>query len=172
MVRFLPRRIYRLVFNGLSLLLLMPLTWFFFSLEKTVVWTPMLKVPFPGWVFIAFGLFYILASFQRYDLSEFTGFLQMKNGGNPVHENLQTGGMNGKVRHPLYFGTLLVVWGWFIISPTDAVLLLAVLTTLYSYIGAKLEERKLVHQFGEAFRKYQREVPMLIPFKFLGPKKL
>ena len=153
MARFLPRRIYRLVFNGLSLLLLIPLTWFFFSLEKTVVCTPFLKVPFAGWVFMAIGLYYIFAAFRRYDLAEFSGLLQMKSGGGPMREKLQTHGVNRQVRHPLYLGTLLAVWGWFVISPTDAVLLLAFLTTLYRQLGEKPKGRQLVRKFGEAYRQ-------------------
>ena len=36
--------------------------------------------------------------------------------------------------------------------------------TVYVIIGTKLEEKKLVLEFGDAYIKYQREVPMLIPF--------
>jgi protein-S-isoprenylcysteine O-methyltransferase Ste14 len=36
--------------------------------------------------------------------------------------------------------------------------------TVYIIIGTKLEEKKLVLEFGEAYIKYQKEVPMLIPF--------
>ena len=38
------------------------------------------------------------------------------------------------------------------------------LLTLYVVIGKWLEERKLVLEFGEAYLRYQRQVPMLIPF--------
>jgi protein-S-isoprenylcysteine O-methyltransferase Ste14 len=36
--------------------------------------------------------------------------------------------------------------------------------TIYVVIGTVLEEKKLVLEFGDAYRKYQQEVPMLIPF--------
>ena len=36
--------------------------------------------------------------------------------------------------------------------------------TVYIIIGTKLEEKKLVLEFGETYIKYQTEVPMLIPF--------
>jgi methanethiol S-methyltransferase len=166
MARFLPQRYYRLIFNGLSIFLLLPLTWFFLSMEKAVVSGYLLKIPLAGWISMAIGVGWIIAAFRRYDLSEFSGFLQVKSGQPPEHDSLNTAGVNAWVRHPLYFGTLLVVWGWFIISPTDAVLLLAVLASFYTYIGARLEERKLVQQFGEAYRLYQREVPMLLPLKW------
>lgn len=36
--------------------------------------------------------------------------------------------------------------------------------TIYIIIGTKLEERKLILEFGDAYINYQVEVPMLIPF--------
>lgn len=172
MTKLLPQRYYRLAFNTLSILLLLPLAWLFFPMEKAVVWSYLLKMQLVGWLCMAIGAGWVIAAFRKYDLLEFSGFLQMKSGQPPEHDSLNTAGVNAWVRHPLYFGTLLVVWGWFIISPTDAVLLLVVLASLYTYIGARLEERKLVQQFGEAYRSYQREVPMLLPFKWAGPKPL
>jgi protein-S-isoprenylcysteine O-methyltransferase Ste14 len=43
-------------------------------------------------------------------------------------------------------------------------LVINTLLTLYVLIGTWLEERKLVLEFGEAYLRYQRQVPMLIPF--------
>ncbi|MEM6397138.1 MAG: hypothetical protein AAF741_12385 [Bacteroidota bacterium] len=45
----------------------------------------------------------------------------------------------------------------------SAVLHMASVTTAYIPIGIHLEERKLVIEFGEAYRKYQQEVKRLIP---------
>jgi protein-S-isoprenylcysteine O-methyltransferase Ste14 len=36
--------------------------------------------------------------------------------------------------------------------------------TAYVIIGTMLEERKLVLEFGDSYVRYQKEVPMLIPF--------
>ena len=33
----------------------------------------------------------------------------------------------------------------------------------YFYLGSFPEERKLVQEFGEAYRRYQRAVPRMIP---------
>jgi protein-S-isoprenylcysteine O-methyltransferase Ste14 len=35
--------------------------------------------------------------------------------------------------------------------------------TLYIVVGATLEERDLVETFGDDYRRYQREVPMIVP---------
>ena len=38
------------------------------------------------------------------------------------------------------------------------------MTTLYVVIAIQIEERTLVHLYGEQYRSYQRRVPMLLPF--------
>jgi methanethiol S-methyltransferase len=38
--------------------------------------------------------------------------------------------------------------------------------TGYTVLGARLEEKKLVVQFGEMYKLYQQRVPMLIPDLF------
>jgi len=42
--------------------------------------------------------------------------------------------------------------------------LINVVLTVYVVIGTKLEEKKLVLEYGDKYIKYQQEVPMLIPF--------
>lgn len=65
------------------------------------------------------------------------------------------------VRHPIYFGLLPLFW----ISPvmTHDHLFFAELMTAYLLIGIQFEEAGLVRQFGQTYRNYQAEVPMLIP---------
>jgi len=36
--------------------------------------------------------------------------------------------------------------------------------TIYIIIATRLEEKKLVLEFGDTYVKYQQEVPMFIPF--------
>lgn len=66
------------------------------------------------------------------------------------------------VRHPIYFGTLLLIW--FVPLLSFSGLFFNLLMTLYIIIGATFEERNLRITFGETYRTYQRFVPMLIPF--------
>jgi len=67
------------------------------------------------------------------------------------------------VRHPLYFSILLLLW----FSPglTLDRLLFNILWTAWIWIATRWEERDLESDFGDAYRQYQKRVPMLIPWR-------
>lgn len=65
------------------------------------------------------------------------------------------------VRHPLYLCVLIMIWSY--PDLTYDRLLFNVLWTVWIYIGALYEEGDMVADFGDAYRQYQRKVPMLIP---------
>ena len=46
-------------------------------------------------------------------------------------------------------------------------ILINMVISIYFMIGAVLEERKLVIEFGEKYREYQRTVSMLFPWRWL-----
>ena len=67
------------------------------------------------------------------------------------------------VRHPLYAFAIVLLWSY--PDLTADRLLLNVMWTTWIFIGAHLEERDLVSIFGESYRAYQRQVPMLLPLR-------
>ncbi|HEV8346164.1 MAG TPA: methyltransferase [Vicinamibacterales bacterium] len=78
-------------------------------------------------------------------------------------EGLQTRGVYGLVRHPIYFGWALAVFG--AAHMTRDRFFFAVLTTMYLAIAVRWEERSLVRSFGEPYRRYQQRVRWrMIPF--------
>lgn len=63
------------------------------------------------------------------------------------------------MRHPIYAFSIVLIWT--MPDVTADRLLFNVLWTAWIGVGAWWEERDLVAQFGEAYREYQRRVPML-----------
>lgn len=68
------------------------------------------------------------------------------------------------VRHPLYFLSLMMIWAD--VSMTTDRLLFNALWTVWIITGTFLEEKDLIASFGDEYRKYQRQVPMLMPHRW------
>ncbi len=67
------------------------------------------------------------------------------------------------VRHPLYLFIILMIWSY--PDLTADRLVFNVLWTAWIVVASVLEERDLVAEFGDSYRKYQRAVPMLVPYR-------
>ena len=156
-------RYYRLVYNSIFLLLIVPIVLFYQSIEKQPVFESSVFNEIAGWVFVLAGAVLMNFALKNYKLSEFSGTYQLKHGKDYHPSYLNTSGMNTYVRHPLYFASLLTFFGIFLAFPNDAVLTLSAVATIYLMVGTKLEERKLVEVFGQRYLDYQKSVPMLIP---------
>jgi protein-S-isoprenylcysteine O-methyltransferase Ste14 len=69
---------------------------------------------------------------------------------------LETRGLYRVVRHPIYFGWVLLVAGAPLMTSTR--LLFAVVSVAYLVVAIPYEERSLIENFGEPYRAYRRQV--------------
>ena len=163
---------YRLIFNAVSLLLLIPPLWFSHSLDGPMLWK------WDGVLFfVANGLAVLAAigfywSLNYYDSSEFTGLRQLREGAKGVEEqeHFVISPLHRFVRHPWYFLGLVIIWTR---DMNAAFLVTAIAVSIYFVIGSKLEERKLIVYYGDTYRLYMERVPGLLPlpWRFLSKKE-
>ncbi|HEY1113324.1 MAG TPA: isoprenylcysteine carboxylmethyltransferase family protein [Chitinophagaceae bacterium] len=73
------------------------------------------------------------------------------------------------VRHPLYLGTFMFIWGLSIVLPYLSLVIANLIITIYTLIGINLEEKKLVELFGDSYRLYKQKVPRILPFRKATP---
>jgi protein-S-isoprenylcysteine O-methyltransferase Ste14 len=154
-------RFYRLAYNLFAGLTFLPIAAFYFLIPDHALYEirpPWSILMLAGQILA--GLALMIGFLQSYPL-EFIGICQL---GSPIEEppHLRTDGLYRFVRHPLYTASLFLIW----LLPTMTVNRLAVIgaATLYILVGAMIEERKLLHEFGPEYMDYTAVTPMLIPF--------
>jgi protein-S-isoprenylcysteine O-methyltransferase Ste14 len=80
-------------------------------------------------------------------------------------QSLQIVGPYRWVRHPLYFGWLLAIFG--AAHMTGDRLIFAAISAFYLVIAVPFEERSLIASFGEDYMRYQRQVRWrMVPFVY------
>ncbi|WP_420388202.1 methyltransferase family protein [Roseivirga sp.] len=155
--------IYRILYSLLSTILFFGLLLLGAMIYSMLLFPPTPFTQYTGLMLAAIGLFIMKRAFRNYSFRAFMGF--KKN----LKEGLKTDGIQAKIRHPLYTGTLLVVIGYVFFNPqlTSLVILIALL--IYLPFGIRWEEKKLIALYGEAYEQYRSKVPALFPS--LGLKK-
>ena len=99
------------------------------------------------------------------DLAGVRASLQARTGDAPRHVALQTAGLYALVRHPVYFGWFLFVFGTPRMTMTR--LVFACVSTGYLAIAIPWEERGLIGVFGDDYAKYQKRVSWrMLPFVY------
>jgi methanethiol S-methyltransferase len=147
----IPTRLLRSVYVWVASSLLVFVNWFWQpvggSLYRVTGW--------PAWIFATVqiaGIWMIARSARAIDPLELAGIRNPKM----TDVELQTRGVYGLVRHPLYFGWALGVFG--AAHMTGDRLAFGVLTTSYLVIAIPWEERSLEREFGQSYRLYKQAV--------------
>lgn len=159
-------RFYRLFFNIFAVATVMPLFAYTTSLQGPALfrWHGLL-IGVQAILLALSGLLF-LGGAWHYDLLQFLGIRQITTGSShhalSTTGKLNTTGVLGITRHPWYLGGILFVWASY--ERMDiATLTMNVILTAYLVLGAILEERKLLKEYGDEYRAYQNRVSMLIP---------
>jgi protein-S-isoprenylcysteine O-methyltransferase Ste14 len=155
-------RYYRLFYNTFAGLSLLPVIWFFLQADSGLLFNRPLFLKWIGLAIWIMGILLTLLAMRQYNLNEFAGIEPLK-GVVREREKLNTSGLNARVRHPLYFASIIIVWGWWLWEPSTRLTTIAGITTLYAWLGSIWEEKKLLKQYGEEYEEYQKDVPMLWP---------
>ena len=108
------------------------------------------------------GLVVIGVALLGYDRGRFLGTAQVFGPETAEDESLRTDGLHRYVRHPLYSGAFLVLWGQ---AQNEFGLATALWGSLYLVIGTMFEERRLVRLYGRTYREYRAKVPAFIPWR-------
>ncbi len=158
---------YRLIFNAAAVVSVAPALYLIVTLPDLELYR--LPAPLDSIALLIQGLALIGLAYALYqmDWTFFVGLRQLIGQDTQTTldststAHLVTTGPHRFVRHPLYTLSLVLVY---LVSPmTLNRLALAVGVHVYFWLGSIFEERKLVHEFGDAYCDYQRRVPRLLP---------
>lgn len=147
---------YRLLYSVVAVIGLLGMLYWNGSLATEYLIDRQIVVRYTSYVLSATGVIIIRIAFKEYDLKGFLGLRKEETA-------FKRSGILQRVRHPMYTGTILILIGFFLFTPTLPTLITVVCALGYLVIGIVLEERKLLEQFGPVYKKYKKEVPMLFP---------
>jgi methanethiol S-methyltransferase len=153
---------FRLIYNAISLFLL------YLIVDKTIELDelmPLLNdyflIKLIGGALVLCSVYVLFGVANQMNLLAFFGLKKEEN-----REGLMTGGWYKIVRHPLYFGLILLFLGVFLVFPTWGVFISLVFSKLYILIGIEFEEKKLRRVFGQDYIDFSKGKKKYIPFVY------
>jgi protein-S-isoprenylcysteine O-methyltransferase Ste14 len=154
-------RLYRFSYNFFALASLFPIASMLLVLPDRALYS----IPAP-WMYLTtiiqgLSLMLLVSTLMQTDPFDFIGLKQLTEIGPARPPALVIDGWYAYVRHPLYLGSLVLIW--LIPAMTVNRLALIVVATFYFIIGAYFEERKLLRDFGGQYAEYRARTPMLFP---------
>ncbi len=153
---------YRLFFNLMAILLVLPPLAMTFAFRGQPLWQWSGPWRWASAGLVLAAILGVVWSLRHYDGEEFLGLRQWRGRVRSVEdqERMHISPLHRFVRHPWYFLGLVLVWSQ---DMDPAFLTSAIAISLYFVMGSRLEERKLMIYHGAAYREYRARVPGLIP---------
>lgn len=155
---------YRLFYNLIALLSIVPLIYFGFCNSSKVLYLSHSYSNLISILVMAFGLLIMGMVMKKY-FREMSGLQETST------QVLYVNGLHRFVRHPLYTGTFLLLIGIFIYRPQINVLISVIAIILYTIFAVRWEERKLLFNLGEQYKIYCQSTPRFIP-RFFAKRKI
>lgn len=155
-------RFYRLYYTLFAFLTLGILVWLHLEISSpllftTTWWTRLLGIA------IGIGGIIVMAICIRKYFMHLSGLKSLYLNDEQAANQLQISGIHRYVRHPLYSGTFLAIWGAWLFYPSLELLIANSVITVYTLMAIEWEEQKLIREFGDSYVQYRRQVPKLIP---------
>ncbi|MHA6576038.1 methanethiol S-methyltransferase [Pseudomonas yamanorum] len=169
LTRVIPATIERSTYVLISSLILGLMFWLWQPITASV-WTvdsPLARALITGLFWTGWAVVFVATLLiSHFDLFGLRQAIDHLRGTAPRAQPFKTPALYKVVRHPLYLGFLIAFWA----TPdmTAGHLLFALAFTAYIFIGAHIEEKDLVALFGETYRRYQKEVGMVLPWRRKG----
>lgn len=152
---------YRLLFNGFAVISIIPIL-AIVLLSPGELWWQWQGVG--QWLMNTLalaalgGIFY---SMQYYDGGAFLGLKpNLENRIGSADEPFTLSPLHRFVRHPWYTFSLVLIWTR---DMNTAWLISCLAITAYFFIGSRLEDKKLIQEYGEPYKRYAEKVSGIIP---------
>jgi len=163
--RIVPHAVERSTFVAATSIVLGLLFWQWLPIPAPIVWhvdnaaaaQTLWAVFWVGWILVLVSTF-LINHFELFGLQQVFARLTGREMPEP---QFKAPFLYRYVRHPLYLGLLLSFWS--VPVMTAGHLLFSLGATLYIFVGIWFEERDLIVEFGERYRRYSAEVGMLLP---------
>jgi protein-S-isoprenylcysteine O-methyltransferase Ste14 len=98
--------------------------------------------------------------------------LKIVFGGQPGKSVVIREGVFRCVRHPIYLGAILLYLGLIFLTVSILSAIFWLIIILFYYFISRFEEKILFQEFGNQYKEYMEEVPMLIPSLFKKKDKV
>ena len=150
---------FRLMYNLIAVFLLFLIICKTIDLNSDLMGNHYFLIKLIGGLLILSSFYVLFGVAKQMDLMSFFGFKSEDRNG-----ELMTDGWYKIVRHPLYFGLLLLFLGILLLYPTLGVLISVAFSKLYIIVGIEFEETKLRRVFGQKYIDFSIGKKKFIPF--------
>ena len=115
----------------------------------------------PAALLFALGFSTYAAAFKTFRREQVSGLAELEP--ERHRQELMTGGIRSRVRHPIYLGHLCEVLGWCVGTGLLPLFALAGFAIGTGFLMIGIEDRELEARFGEQYREYRASVPAVLP---------